>query len=58
MTNSLYFKIISSSMIVGNSLVLGLSYHGMNKSQELNLEYLNLFFFSFFSLELLLKIIG
>jgi hypothetical protein len=56
--NSETFKIISIVAIIANIVVLGLVMDNSSQTYDQTLEYLNLFFFSFFVFELISKLLG
>ena len=58
MISSSSFKFLSIFTILLNSVLLGISWQGMDQKLESTLEYFNLAFFGFFLFEMIAKLIG
>jgi hypothetical protein len=58
MVNSKLFKFTSFLIILANTIVLGLTKDNESESYNMRLENLNLFFFCFFCVEIVAKLLG
>lgn len=58
MQSSKWFSFIAVLAIFGNALILMLSKYPIDSERENTLEVFNLFFFTFFCFELIIKLIG
>ena len=56
--NSRLFKLASFLVIIANTVVLGLTKNNESEDYDRLLENLNLFFFGFFCLEIVAKVVG